>query len=141
MVCTFFGHRDTYMDLSQELTAVLQDLIEHKQVDRFYVGNHGFFDQQAIETLRSLQNHYTHISYAVVLAYLPTSDRTDPTVYPEGLESVPRRFTIDRRNRWMIEQADYVVTHVRHSFGGATKFMELAKRKGKIVINIPLSDA
>jgi len=137
MTCTFFGHRDTHTDLSRELTAILQDLIEKKKVDRFYVGHQGFFDRQVTEILKKIQNHYPHISYAVVLAYLPTSGREEPTVYPEGLETVPRRFAIDRRNRWMLDRSNYVVTHVRHDFGGAAKFMELAKRKGKTVINIP----
>lgn len=136
MVCVFFGHRDTCTDLSQKLISILQELIEHKQVKQFYVGNQGFFDQQVLEVLKTLQNQYPHISYAIVLAYLPTENRAEPTLYPEGLESVPRRFAIDRRNRWMIEQADYVVTHVHHDFGGAAKFKHLAERRGKTVINI-----
>lgn len=36
----------------------------------------------------------------------------------------------------MIEQADYVITYVTHSWGGAAKFKELAEKKGKTVINI-----
>ena len=137
MTCTFFGHRDTYTDLSRELTDILQDLIENKKVDRFYVGHQGFFDQQVTEILKMMQKRHPHISYAVVLAYLPTSSREEPTIYPEGLETAPRRFAIDRRNRWMLDQAEYVVTHVRASYGGAAKFMALAQRKGKTVINIP----
>lgn len=36
----------------------------------------------------------------------------------------------------MIEQSDYVVTYVKYTIGGASKFKELAEKKKKIVINI-----
>ncbi len=49
---------------------------------------------------------------------------------------MPFRFGIEYRNKWMIENSDYVVTYVRRSFGGAAKFKALAERKKKNVINI-----
>jgi len=56
------------------------------------------------------------ITYSVVLAYLPTEknkyDNLTNTIYPEGLETVPKRFAISWRNKWMIEQSDIVVTYV-----------------------------
>ena len=60
----------------------------------------------------------------------------EETLLPDGIEVGPARFAIDRRNKWMIEQADYVITYVTHSWGGAAKFKELAEKKGKTVINI-----
>ncbi len=83
----------------------------------------------------------THqIEYDVVLAYYP--NKPDPlfeafdTLLPEGIETVPRRFAIDYRNKWMLEQSDFVVTYVTHSFGGAAKFKELAEKKNKVVIEL-----
>jgi hypothetical protein len=58
------------------------------------------------------------------------------TVFPEGLEKIPPRFAISKRNRWMIEHSDYVVTYVRHSFGGAAQFKALAEKKGKKAIEL-----
>ena len=52
-----------------------------------------------------------------------------------GFENVPPRFAIDHRNRWMINQSEFVVTYVR-SPGGAAKFKALAERKGKTVLEI-----
>lgn len=60
----------------------------------------------------------------------------EETMIPDEIEVGPVRFAIDRRNKWMVEQADYVITHVTHSWGGAAKFKELAEKKGKTVINI-----
>ncbi len=76
------------------------------------------------------------------MAYLP-SDRDKykeesfvNTVFPDGIECVPLRYAINYRNKWMIEQYDYVITYVKHTVGGAFKFKKLSERKNRIVINI-----
>ncbi len=141
LTCTFFGHKDTPDEIKPALRSILVDLIEDKNVLNFYVGNHGSFDCMVKNCLIELKNFYP-IDCAVVLAYLPGSKR-DPeekspadTVYPDGIETVPRKFAINYRNEWMIERADYVVTYVKHAFGGAAQFKKLAERKNKTVINI-----
>ena len=141
MTCTFFGHRDVTNDIEQSLLAVLTDLIINKNVDLFYVGNHGGFDSLVKRSLKKLKSTYPHIKYYVALAYLPTSKSDSDidwseTLYPEGLESVPKRFAIVKRNIWMIDNSDYVVTYVCNKFGCAPKFKELAEKKKKNVINI-----
>ena len=57
-------------------------------------------------------------------------------ILPELPENTPQRFRIDARNRWMINKSDYVITYVRHSFGGTAKFEEMAYKQNKIVIKI-----
>ena len=84
------------------MQATLIDLIENVGVRCFYVGNNGGFDRMVIGNLRMLQKEYPHIRYTVVLAYMPSEkeDQNDfNTIYPEGLEQVPPRYAIDRRNR------------------------------------------
>ncbi len=54
----------------------------------------------------------------------------------KGIETVPKRFAISWRNKWMIEQSDVVVTYVTHGFGGAWQFKALAQRQGKTVIEL-----
>ena len=74
------------------------------------------------------------------MAYLPKQEDplcdTDHTLLPEGIESVPPRFAIEYRNKWMIDHSDIVVTYVRRSFGGAAKFKKLAQKKKKTVIEL-----
>ena len=105
----------------------------------FYVGNNGNFDTMVRRQLEDLSQTYP-ITYSIVLAYLPTEknkyDNLTNTIYPEGLETVPKRFAISYRNKWMVEQADIVVTYVTHTFGGAAQFKEMAKRQGKTVIEL-----
>lgn len=131
LTCTFFGHKDTPKEIEPTLRSTLVDLIENKNVLKFYVGNHGSFDYMVKHCLIELKEIYP-IDYAVVLVYLPSS-KYDPeekipadTILPDGIETVPRKFAINYRNKWMIEQADYVVTYVKYTLGGAAQFKELA---------------
>ena len=55
---------------------------------------------------------------------------------PKGLESVPKRFAISKRNEWIIAQSNYCICYLTHNFGGAAKFVEMAKKKGLMVINV-----
>ena len=139
MVCTFFGHKDTPKEIEPTLRSTLIDLIENKNVTVFYVGNNGNFDTMVRHQLEELSHTYS-ITYSVVLAYIPTKkseyDDYANTILPEGIETVPKRFAISYRNKWMIEQADVVVTYVTHSFGGAAQFKAMAERQGKLVIEL-----
>ena len=138
MTCTFFGHRDTSPTVKPLLRQVIIELIEQRGATRFYVGNQGNFDAMARSLLAELAQTYP-IRYDVVLAYLPKEN--DPsldgsyTILPDGFENVPPRFAIDHRNRWMIDQSDYVVTYVHSPIGGAAKYKALAERKGKTVVD------
>lgn len=139
MTCTFFGHRDAPNKIMPVLQAALVDLIENKHVDKFYVGNQGAFDCIVRSSLEELESEYPHIRYSVVLAYLPQKDTGydySHSVYPDGFESAPPKYAIVKRNRWMIDESDYVITYVKCA-GGASKFKELAEKKGKVVINLP----
>ena len=139
--CTFFGHRNVMADIEDVLQSTIIDLIENHSVDRFYVGNQGNFDSMVRKTLEKLAKQYS-FRYAVVLAYMPkekaaSDDLSSNTLLPDGIEFVPRRFAISWRNKWMIEQSDYVVTFITTSIrSGAAQFKELAERKKKTVINL-----
>lgn len=98
-----------------------------------------------ISLLKKLSEKYTMISCAVILAYLPT-DKTNiiccdlPTIYPEGIEYIPPKYAVSYRNDWIVRQADMVVCYITHDFGGAAKFVEKARKKGKIIYNVSKSE-
>ena len=142
MTATFFGHKDTPKEIEPTLRSTLIDLIENKNVTVFYVGNNGNFDTMVRRQLEELFQTYP-ISYSVVLAYLPTEknkyDNLTNTIYPEGLEAIPKRFAISWRNKWMIQQSDIVVTYVTHNFGGAAQFKEMAEQQNKTTINLSVT--
>lgn len=140
MVCTFFGHRECYGLDEEVLLDTVKSLIKNG-VDTFYVGNHGYFDNMVLSCLIKLQKAYPHISFSVVLAYLPTANNANyssnvPSIYPEELETTPKRFAIDKRNTWMLGRASYCICYINHTWGGSYKFARSAKRRGLIVINL-----
>lgn len=139
MTVTFFGHRDAPKEIEPTLRTTLINLIEQENAREFYVGNNGNFDAMVRRQLEDLSKVY-EINFTVVLAYLPEDrrehDNLANTIYPEGIESVPKRFAISWRNKWMLKQADVVITYVTHPSSGAWEFEKLAVKQGKRVINI-----
>ena len=122
---------------SQVLKQAIEELVT-QGVDTFYVGNQGQFDRAVYSCLKQLRKEHPHIRVCIVLAYLPTEkseydDMTD-AMYPE-IECHPK-FAIERRNRWMIDHSDFLLCHINHTWGGAYKFAQLAKRRSKTVINL-----
>ena len=140
--CTFFGHRDCPEMIKPKIREALVDLITKHNVDMFYVGHQGQFDYYVHGELKRLKQEYPQINYAVVLAYMPSKqneyDDYSDTMLPEGIESVHPHYAISWRNNWLLQQADYVVSYITHSWGGAAQFTQKAKRQGKRVINIEL---
>ena len=138
--CSFFGHRDCPSDLKPLLKYVILDLIATHGVDMFYVGHQGGFDGLVRGVLRELEQEYSEVRYAVVLAYMPSEcpvlGDTSDTMLPEGIELVHPRYAISWRNNWMLQQSDFVIAYVAHSWGGAAQYMKKAIRSGKTVINL-----
>lgn len=141
MICCFFGHRNAPSDIKKDVKKVIEELIVNKGVKKFYVGNNGSFDGLVLRLLIDFEKMY-NIEYNVVFAYHPkgteyfNDEYYAHVILPELPENTPPRFRIDARNRWMINKSDYVITYVRHSFGGAAKFEAMAYKQNKKVIKI-----
>lgn len=138
MIVTLCGHAQISQveEVEKWLYAVSESLIEQGAVT-FYLGGYGAFDGLAASVLREQKKRYPQIELVLVLAYL--NDRRDTsgydrTVYPP-LETMPRRFAISHRNRWMVEVSDVVVAYVLHDWGGAATTLRCAKQKAKQIIS------
>ena len=142
MKVTFFGHRDAPQSIRPALQAVLTELIEQHGADTFFVGNQGAFDLTVQSVLRDLKQHYPHIRCFLVLAYMPGKKPVSSslgeweTLFPETLETIPPRFAIVHRNRWMAEHADTVIAYVCTPGGGAAAAVQFAKKRGKTLLNL-----
>lgn len=139
LCCTFIGHKDTPNSIEPILEATIRDLIKNKGVDTFFIGTHGNFDIMAQTVLKRLKSEYPHVNYTIVFAYLTnkkqTADYTNP-LFPDGLEKVPPKFAIDRRNKWMIKSSDYLICYIRHPFSNSYKFKEYAEKHNKTILNL-----
>ena len=138
MTVAFCGHAQISQSekIEKWLYDVTQKLIE-QGATTFYLGGYGAFDSLAASVLREQKKRYSQIELILVLAYLNTGRDTsgyDSTVYPP-LETVPRRFAISHRNRWMVESADVVVAYVLHDWGGAATTLRCVRQKKKQIIS------
>ncbi len=138
--CTFFGHRECYGLGVGVLQAAIEDLVG-KGVNTFYVGHQGDFDSMVLTCLKKLKQTHPQIVFSVVLAYLPKQRAeydlyADCSIYLEGSELCHPKFAIERRNRWIIDNSDYCVCYIDQTWGGAYKFVRLAKRRGAAVTNL-----
>ena len=138
--CCFFGHREVTHNIRPKLTAIIEKLITEYSVTEFYVGNQGQFDSMVYSVLKELKSKYPQIRYIVVLAYMPDEHIKEmygeDTLFPDGLESVPRKYAISKRNDWMIQQSGIAVCYVYKITGGAAKFRERGIKKKLEVIDI-----
>ena len=139
MLVTFCGH--STVSNSTAVAAALKTVIEEliaEGATEFYLGGYGEFDSLAARAVRDAKETHPDIRATLVIPYMDREFNTalyDGSVYPP-LESVPRRFAISKRNEWMIEQADVVVSGVTHDWGGAATTLKYATRKKKRIISV-----
>lgn len=138
--CCFFGHREVTHNIRDKLTAVIEKLITEDSITEFYVGHQGQFDSMVYSVLKELKGKYPHIRYTVVLAYMPDEHIKEvygeDTLFPDGLESVPKKYAISKRNDWMIRQSGVAVCYVHKITGSAAKFREKAEKKELRIIEV-----
>lgn len=139
MVASFFGHKNTPSTVKPLLEHTVQRLIAEYEDITFLVGTHGAFDLMAQSVLKSASDLYPNISSNIVLSYIPVGKKNEyslPTLVPEDIESVPKRFVISFSNKYMVNECGIVVCYIEHDWGGAAQFVELARKQGKVIINL-----
>ncbi len=140
--CFFIGHRDAPGSLLPVVRKAVENMIRNEGVHDFYVGSRGNFDRLAAAAVRELMETYPQVCLYRVLAYLPgeeddlLSEGFSGMVYPEGLETVPRRFAISRANRAMVDSCQFLIAYAPHEVGNARKVAEYARGKGRRVIEV-----
>ena len=120
----FFGHRVVYEDITIELHEAIRKAIEEYGVTTFWCGGYGAFDEKAAGAVFRIKQRYPEIELLLIRAYLPKQrdqlpEIYDGSIYPEGLENVPKRFAISHRNQWMATNCDMVIAYIKHGYGGA----------------------
>ena len=142
IICSFFGHRDAPDKMRLRLYDEIKRHVSERGTDTFYVGGYGNFDNMVSSILHEIKGLYPHISVYQILAYMPTIENgksngiRHPTLYPDGLELVPKKFAIVYRNRWIINESDYIIAYVSANYGGAYEALKYARIKHKSIINL-----
>ncbi len=140
MIVAFFGHREIYE--TERVCAWVDNMVEKLVVHKpliFFHGGYGTFDHIAEHILWRKKEKYSHIRSCLISAY-PNLSKDHPLcdeiIYP-GLESVPQRYAITYRNRYMAEQADIILAYQTHAWGGASAAISYARKLQKTVIVFP----
>lgn len=140
-VCFFIGHRDTPDRIYPALEQAVEQLITQGVTD-FYVGNHGSFDRMAARAVIAAKQRHLEVRLTMLLPYHPAEREVvlpagfDGSLYPPGMENVPRRFAIPRANRWMVEHCTHLVAYVTHPASNAGKVVEWGIFKDKKVMKL-----
>ena len=139
MVVTFCGNRDaSYSEEEKEMLCNAVEGLIIEGYNEFYLGGYGNFDIPVARTVRELAEKYTHIRSYLIIPYINMDhDKKlyDGSIYTP-LETVPKRVAIPRRNKWMVEEAEVVVSGIKTTFGGAYTTLLTAKSTNKRIIDI-----
>lgn len=141
----FFGHSDfiSSPEIKDELLSILKNYTDKEDCE-FLFGGYGFFDDFSYRCVKEISSK-NKIIKSFVTPYITESycknhleykkDRYDYIIYPE-IETVPYRFAITARNKWMVNTSDVVITYVTRRFGGAYAAYKYALGKKKELINL-----
>ena len=136
---TFIGHNECYGVSKTDLQNEIKKLIEMGVTD-FISGGQGGFDRLSARCVYELKTKYPSIQNHLVIPYLSfnVGDKSiyDSIIYPEGFENHHFKAAIPKRNQYLVQNAAYAICYVTHSWGGAAKTYEYAKKKDLQLINL-----
>lgn len=142
--CFFIGHREADERLLPKLIDTIERLVVSEGVTCFYVGGYGGFDRIAATAVKQVKRQHPEIILMLVLPYHPAERPVeahygfDGTYYPEGMETVPRRFAIVQANKHMVGNVDWLVAYVRHGVSNSQRILEYAKKRSVPHINLAM---
>ena len=148
-ICTFAGHSFVFSAtgedcLKDEIEAYLAGIDEAS----FYVGGRGEFDGMAAAAVRAAKARHRDkkIQLYLIEPYFHTGLNRDKEyneklydgiIIPQELLGVHPKAAIQKRNRWMCDQAELLIAFVYRDFGGAYETLNYAMRKGNLrIINL-----
>ena len=144
-ICSFFGHRDVFVDLSDELKSAVEKAITEFGITIFYVGENGDFDRMAAGAVRSSKRRYPNIKLILVLPYFTNRLNEYKKIYesdfdsiyiPSELADVHPKGAITKRNKIMVDESDLVICYITREHGGAYTSVKYAKKKNIPTINL-----
>ncbi len=144
LTCSFAGHRNEWynINIEERLESAIESLI-NQGVNIFYDGNYGEFDKKARNAVLNLKKKYPKIRLILVLTYYHENakhyslpDFYDGSVYPE-LEHIHYKQKITKRNEWIVDNSDYVISHIVNEYkSGAFKTVKYAEKQKKNIIKL-----
>ena len=134
--CFFIGNRYALNSIEEQLAKVIEQHITEYGVSVFTVGRYGNFDSLVQRVLRKAKKRHTDIKLYLLAPYafnqkIEIPNDFDGTIFPEGIEAVPKPYAIVYANRYMTERSGYLISYCHNIAGNTQKIVEYAKRLEK----------
>ena len=140
--CFFIGHRDAPESIYDRLLTVVERHISEYGVTDFVVGKYGNFDHIATRAVLEAKRNHADVTLTLLMPYYrtdadPLPDGFDGSLFPDGLEIVPKRAAIMRADQYMIRHCDYLITYNKNRVGNTRKLVAEAWKNGLLyIVNI-----
>lgn len=131
--CFFIGHRDAPESIYDRLLEAVKRHISEYGVTDFVVGRYGNFDRLAARAVVEAKQHHSDVTLTLLMPYYhadaePLPNGFDGSLFPDGLETVPKRAAILRANQHMIRHCDYMIVYDAGRIGNTRKLVTKARR-------------
>lgn len=136
---TFIGHNECFGVSKEQVKDAIRELIG-KGVTDFLSGGQVGFDRLCGRCVYELKKDYPQINNYLVIPYLSFNiydkELFDSIIYPDGFEKYHYKAAIPARNKFMVDNSGYAICYITHSWGGAAKTYERAKKKQLCIVNL-----
>ena len=145
MIISFFGHSKFLPNVivENQILQLLEKIVGESKVE-FYLGGYGNFDSFAYSCCKKYKQNHPNSTLVFVTPYLSETylkereSLYDKITYP-NIEGKSLKYAISYRNEYMVDVSDFIISYVKHDYGGAYKAISSAKRKGKVIYNLAQS--
>lgn len=133
-LCFLFGHRSAPHESVTTIRRLAEMLCLQYDVQDFVVGRYGQFDRNAVQAVKMAQMSCPEIRLHLLTVQHPAHQQFKippefiDSIYPEGMERVPKKVALPRANRYMIDRSGYVICYVNGP-GNARELLEYARRR------------
>ena len=142
MIITFCGHGNISLNQNEieKNKDFLIEIIKQFPDSEFFLGGYGYFDRLVFSLLKKIKRDFPCFKLIFISPYPDRSynklktatELYDETIYPP-LETIPKKYAILKRNKWMVDNCDLLVAYVKYSWGGAEKTLEYAIKKTNLL--------
>ena len=140
--CFFIGHRDAPESIYERLLSAVERHISEYGVTDFVVGRYGNFDRLAARAVMEAKQCHSDVTLTLLMPYYRTDAEPlpvafDGSLFPDDLETVPKRAAILRANQYMIHHCDYLIAYDAGRIGNTRKLVaEARKVEGLYIDNV-----
>jgi len=131
--------------LTKKLYDIILNLVSEENITEFMTGEMGDFDACFSSAVRKAKMLYPDITLVLVLPYFQNKLNTnkdyyetfyDDIIIPNEVMGCHYKTAITMRNRWMIDNSEYVISYTLKNHGGAYNALSYAREQHKTIITI-----